>query len=457
VNKSLAYAILQTLNPPGENIICDTLIATKLITADGVAVFGKNSDRLPNEGQYLIAYPAANHAPGSKLKCTYIKIPQAAHTHAVFLSKPFWMWGAEMGVNEHGLVIGNEAIYSKIPANKEPTLLGMDLLRLALERAATPREALQVIVNLLEEFGQGGNCVHEGELYYHNSFIIANADDAWVLETIGDQWAAKQINDSYSISNCLTIEKQYDLSSENLLGFAAQKGITEKDFRLAHFNDFLYTTFGKGLTRRETTLSTLQSQKGIFSAESMAQTLRHHKNAAFDSRTGFAEQDVCMHAGFGPFRITQSTASMVVHLDGNNPIIFATGTSAPCTSLFKPFWVDSASFLNVEPVPTHQADSNSLFWQHERLHRATLVNYRERMQIYAAERDAMEKRFMAEALKLQSASAKERAEFSRTCYVESRATEADWLKRVEAAPRKSVSLYDLGWNGFSKKAGLKIS
>ena len=119
--------------------MCDTLIATKLATTNGIAVFGKNSDRPPNEGQHLVHIPAADHPAGSKVKCTYIEIPQAAHTHAVFLSKPFWMWGAEIGVNEHGLVIGNEAIYSKVPANKEPALLGMDLLRLALERAITPR------------------------------------------------------------------------------------------------------------------------------------------------------------------------------------------------------------------------------------------------------------------------------------------------------------------------------
>jgi len=189
--------------------MCDTLIATKLAGLNGVAVFGKNSDRPPNEGQSMVYFPAADHAPGSKVKCTYIEIPQAAHTHAVLLSKPFWMWGAEIGVNEHGLVIGNEAVYSKIPANKEPALLGMDMLRIALERAVTPREAVTLLTDLLEKFGQGGNCAsHGNDLYYHNSFIVANADDAWVLETVDKQWAAKQIKDVYTISNCLTIGKQ---------------------------------------------------------------------------------------------------------------------------------------------------------------------------------------------------------------------------------------------------------
>lgn len=438
--------------------MCDTLIATKLATTNGIAVFGKNSDRPPNEGQHLVFFPAAKHAPGSKVKCTYLEIPQASLTHAVFLSKPYWMWGAEMGVNEHGLVIGNEAIYSKIAANKEPALLGMDMLRAALERAVTPQEALQIIIDLLEQFGQGGNCAsHGNEMYYHNSFLIANAEEAWVLETVDKQWAAKRVKDVYSISNCLTIGNQYDLASDNLIDFATQKGISKSknDFHLArNFNDFLFTNFGKGLKRRETTFNTLDKQKGSVSIETMMQTLRHHKDADFDPRNGINDQDVCMHAGFGPIRISQSTASLVTYLDGTNPILFATGTSAPCTSLFTPFWMDTASFLNDEPAPTHQADANSLYWSHEKLHRAVLENYRERLAAYAEDRDEMEKRFIKGALRLQHASAKERADFSRTCYAEKRAAEAEWLKRVQAMPAKRSFLHAMAWDGYSAKAGL---
>lgn len=52
------------------------------------------------------------------------------HTYAVILSKPSWMWGAEMGSNEHGVCIGNEAVWTKIDADITEKLLGMDLVRL---------------------------------------------------------------------------------------------------------------------------------------------------------------------------------------------------------------------------------------------------------------------------------------------------------------------------------------
>ena len=438
--------------------MCDTLIATKLAATNNIAIFGKNSDRPPNEGQHLAYFPAQSYPAGSKVKCTYIEIPQVEKTHAILLSKPFWMWGAEIGINEHGLVIGNEAVFSKIPANKTPALLGMDLLRAALERAVTPREAVQVITDLLEQFGQGGNCIQGEELYYHNSFIIANADDAWVLETVDKQWAAKQVKDVYSISNCLTIGSEYDLASANLVDLAIQKGFskTKQQFNLANdYSDFLYTTFGKGRTRRETTICVLEEQKGKVSIESMMCTLRNHKSENFDPQTSITEVDVCMHAGFGPIRGSQSTASLAVYLDKANPIIFATGTSAPCTSIFKPIWMDAASSLSLGPAPTSQADS-SLYWTHEKLHRATLLNYPERIKTYAAGRDEMELRFIQTALNLTDRSAKVRADFTAACFEESAQAEAEWLKRVEAAPARKNILHASAWNGFNKKAGMKI-
>ena len=59
-----------------------------------------------------------------------------------------------MGVNEDGVCIGNEAVFSKGAYHKEnDTLIGMDLLRLGLERGGSAREAMQVIIDLLEEYG----------------------------------------------------------------------------------------------------------------------------------------------------------------------------------------------------------------------------------------------------------------------------------------------------------------
>ena len=441
--------------------MCDTLIATRSATASGVAIFGKNSDRPPNEGQHMAYFPSVQHLIGSRVKCTYIEIPQVEKTHAVLLSKPFWMWGAEMGINEHGLVIGNEAVFSKVPPNKEPALLGMDLLRLALERAVTPREAVQVIVDLLEQYGQGGNCASHGEtMYYHNSFLLANADDAWVLETVDKQWAARQLKNSYSISNCLTLESHFDIASPNLVQLALQKGYAKStgDFDYARdMSDSIYTTFGKGRERCSTTKSILDAQSGKVTLDSVTGILRHHGTEPFDPHAGsILVVDVCMHAGFGPIRGSQSTASMVAYLDGKTPLILATGTSAPCTGIFKPMWLDASPNVPTpfNTVPASTYDSSSLFWSHERLHRATLLNYPDRIKTYASDRDELEKKFVQGALNLSKASAAERAEFSAQCFREAVQAEEEWLKRVEKVPARRKFLHSSAWNGFNKKAGM---
>ena len=173
--------------------MCDTIVALGNVTADGTVILAKNSDRETNEAQQIVVIPRAGHEKDATVKCTYIEIPQVRETYGVLLSKPFWIWGCEMGANEYGVAIGNEAVFAKVPAGKEPGLIGMDFIRLALERADTARRALEVIVELLGTYGQSGNCGLLRKQYYHNSFIIADPTEAWVLETVDKFWAAERV------------------------------------------------------------------------------------------------------------------------------------------------------------------------------------------------------------------------------------------------------------------------
>jgi dipeptidase len=86
-------------------------------------------------------------------------------------------------------------VWSKEPYQWNDGLLGMDLLRLALERGKTAIEAMHVITTLLEKHGQSGDAERTGEwgkANYHNSFLIADPKEAWVLETAGRYWVAKR-------------------------------------------------------------------------------------------------------------------------------------------------------------------------------------------------------------------------------------------------------------------------
>jgi dipeptidase len=65
------------------------------------------------------------------------------------------------------------------------TCCNVILCRLGLERAKTAREAVDVITGLLGKHGQGGPCSDIRPMTYSNSFLIADANEAWVLEAVG--------------------------------------------------------------------------------------------------------------------------------------------------------------------------------------------------------------------------------------------------------------------------------
>lgn len=440
--------------------MCDTVVVTPQASADGVMLFGKNSDRDANEAQYLEYAPARTHAVGATLKCTYIEIPQVERTHAVLLSRPFWIWGAEIGANEHGLTIGNEAIFSKVPAQKKPALLGMDLLRLALERADTARQAVDVITSLLGQYGQGGGCSFFHPMYYHNSFLIADPREAWVLETVDRHWAARQVQGIYAISNVLTLGNDFDLSSPNLVSFAVDKGWCKgrDDFDFSRcYSDFLYTTFSASRSRRSCSLKNLGSQSGKLTIQHVLANLRDHGEATPGWRPdrGAAGATVCMHESWGPVRVSQSTASLAGCLDPDCPTFFATGTSAPCTSLFKPIWLD-AGLPDLGPEPNQHFDAHTLFWRHEQLHRATLEDYPTRISAYRAERDALEAEFVTAALQGRREDPSKRGQFSVQCFERAEAAEAAWLGKVKVLPIQSPAnpLHRSMWKKLSREAGM---
>jgi len=116
----------QTTTP----ISCDTWVALPDATADASVIVAKNSDRPSMEAQVLVHMPRANHPNGEKVKCTYVEIPQTQVTYEHIGSKLWWAFGYEQGMNEHGVVIGNEAEWSRKPYQWGDGLLGMDLLRL---------------------------------------------------------------------------------------------------------------------------------------------------------------------------------------------------------------------------------------------------------------------------------------------------------------------------------------
>ena len=415
--------------------MCDTIVATGKATASGVMLFGKNSDRERNEAQALEMTPARDHPSGSRLPLTYIEIDQAAHTHACLLSRPFWMWGAEMGANEHGVVIGNEAMHSLVPAQRKRALTGMDLVRLGLERGATAAEAVEVMTGLVERHGQGGDCGHLGRFYYHNGFIVADADEAYLLETVGRWWIVERVDSLRALSNALSIGRTPTRLSGELSAHAEASGWLDKagtfDFAERLIDPVRDAgTFGRGRCARATSL--LAPKAGSIGLADIQAVLRDHGAEADGDadwtplKTPF--RSICMHATSGPRR-SQTVASMTSDLTPGRVTHWVTGTAAPCLSLFKPV-VFGLPLPDVGPTPSDQHDGQSLWWRHERLHRTALDVFPAAMALIAGERDALEAGFRE---RMSNASAQGEAALPgaiAACWREADAAEARWTAAV---------------------------
>jgi dipeptidase len=381
--------------------MCDTFVALPGHTKDGSLVFGKNSDREPNEAQALEYHPPRDHPAGSEVRCTHVAIPQVRHTHGVLLCRPHWMWGAEMGANEHGVVIGNEAVFTRVERSLAPGLLGMDLLRLALERTRSAREALSLVTELLARHGQGGR--HGGRLDYHSSFVLADREEAWVLETAGELWAAVRVARFAAISNGLTIGEEIDLLHPGLPDAARRLGLLRRgetlDFARC-FSDRLYTTLSACRARRRRTLERLSERAGVLGVEDALSILRDHgeDGPAYRPDRHLLMRHVCAHAANPLTRgSAQSTASLVAHLGGRRPTLWATGTSAPCTSVFKPIRLEGAVLPSLGPSPGPTFDEQSAWWRHELVHRRALHDLPRALALLVPERDALEHEFLARA------------------------------------------------------------
>ncbi|HHT90400.1 MAG: C69 family dipeptidase [Bacillota bacterium] len=352
--------------------MCDTMVALGNSTKDGHVIFAKNSDRQPNEPLLMLDIPRQQHAPGSQVHCTYISVDQVRETYRVLLFKPSWMWGAEMGANEFGLNIGNEAVFTKVRQGPN-SLLGMDLVRLALERCKTSTEALHLMTDLLAKHGQGGNCGYEKRFVYHNSFLIADRNSAWVLETAGPYWAAQKVHDVRAISNRLSIGRDFDLAHPELVDYAVSKKWCRNanDFDFARcYSNHLVTRFSGSQSRQGACSLRLHQEKGQITVETMMEILRSHEQK-LGHQGPFRRSSlgsVCMHGG--GLVGDHTTGSYIASLSSTLDTYWVTGSSTPCISVFKPYWMTENEIL----FDREQGEALHYWLFREEFHRLVLQN-----------------------------------------------------------------------------------
>ncbi|MBE6582796.1 MAG: hypothetical protein E7648_06010, partial [Ruminococcaceae bacterium] len=331
----------------------------------GSNILAKNSDRPTAEAQPLCSCVGKEYPEGALLKTTNITIPQARKTYSVIGSRPYWIWGFEMGYNEKGLIIGNEAEGSRLDPETEDGILGMDLLRLALERSATAKEAIEVITSLLKKYGQKANASALTQRTYENTFLIVDKDECWILETAGREWAAKQVKTMQGVSNCYSIGTDADMLSENAERIAREKRWLSPDepfdFAKAYSGRIIRQPLGVQRFRR---LNKLLSKKEMHDFESLSDILRDHfEGELIEPRFGATAGtflSICMH--MREWGESETSASLLARYDDTIGIIARYAPVQPCLSAYIPVYMVGKLPKKMQTADRAFSES-SLWWQ----------------------------------------------------------------------------------------------
>ena len=336
---------------------CDTLVLTSKITASGQNTLCKNSDRPLGEAQPLCFYE------------------RSEGKYAVLGSRPYWMDGFEMGANEKGLFIGNEAEGSRMPKETEEGITGMAMLRIALEKAAAAREAIDVIADLLKEHGQNANAHPTMDRRYENTFILCDPEEAWVMETAGREWAARKIEDFAAVSNCYQITDDYDLCSEGM-----EQLVTDNRWLRPGEKVNFAKAFTAPADRQRNSVARMRRMQKLVTEKMTVKDMQkifrdHFEGELNEPRFGSCYGNfvtICMHALTGGIDSSQTAASMIMNYDERWKYKFLWAAGLPCLSVYIPlYWVDPEKKPMKVPecmsLGGEKYDPESLWWTMEHL------------------------------------------------------------------------------------------
>jgi len=315
---------------------------------------------------------------------------------------------------------------------------------------------------------QGGDCFYKASMKYHNSYIIADTNEAWVLETADKYWVAERVNNIRSISNGYTIGKHWDLASTDLVKHAVEKGWcqSEQDFDFMQcYGDAGMREIVHCVERAECTTKLMLADSGKITVNLMMGYLKKHDG--YDLHNWNPDKQIntiCMHAG--PEVVSQSTASYVGHLSYKACENWFNVGSSPCISAYIPFYMG----YKIQEVLTKGGESyqgDSYWWKHEKLVRLVQEEYPRRASVLEPAITKLQYAFLREADKIGSKVTKLPVnvknqllkDFTAECTHTAAEKINEWLRIVEdLKPTSATNESYLDFlKGIDEIAGIKIS
>ncbi len=326
----------------GSNIV----VARGRATVDGETLFGQNSNRAARKCQPLRRTPARAFALGEKVRTQYLELPQARQTCTVLGSQPLGFWGYDHGINEYQVAVGCTTLRPTL-ASMGPGLLGTDLVRLLLERSSCARQAVDLVTDLIERHGQGRYPGCPAQAAADHAFLIADGQEAFVVEAAGSYWVYQEIQEVRAVSDARVVRQDWDRIGHGLAAYAIAQGWWPEDGSKLDFAGALgerYQELATGLRRWGRATLRLQQQNGHIDTAFLRRVLSDHDEMSWDEGDAHPaiEEPVflCQHAvGFAGLA---TVASMVTRLSAKTaslPIAWC-AFGPPCSSLYFPIFLD---------------------------------------------------------------------------------------------------------------------
>jgi secernin len=249
----------------------DTVVALGKATDDGSTLFGHNCTRGARQALALIRTPRCTFATGEMLPAKFLQLSQVRETFAVLALQPPGHWGYECGLNERQVAIGCIDLAPSRITQESP---GPEFVRAALERCPGARQAVDFITDLLDRRRserQAGAIDHV--------FTIADAHEAYVIETAGSHWACQEVREVRAAGSARLIRQDWDRVSRGLADQAIREGRWQADGSKV---DFGMTLPGDPFNRTDAfrrwsrALLLLQEQNGSIDQAHIRRVLSDH-------------------------------------------------------------------------------------------------------------------------------------------------------------------------------------
>jgi dipeptidase len=283
---------------------------------------------------------------GEKVRTQCLELPQARRTYSVLGSQAPGVWGYDHGLNDQQVAMGRAALRMRLRC-QGPTLLGTDLVRLVLERAHSARHAVDLFIDLVDRYGQGGfpGCPVASET--DNAFLIADPSEAFAIETTAAHWVYQEVQEVRAVSDVSVVSQDWDRISHGLAGYAIAQEWWPADGRKLDFAGTLSEDpMGQdsGMRRWGRATLLLEQQNGHIDMAFLRRLLSDHYEGMRDEvdplAPGASPRPLCRHAVTGADSATTASCVAVLSTDAAGLPVLWRAFGPPCVGVYFPLFLE---------------------------------------------------------------------------------------------------------------------